>query len=40
MTFVISSHDPAVIERADRVVRLVDGEVVSDERRDEEHAAQ
>jgi putative ABC transport system ATP-binding protein len=40
VTFVISSHDPAVIERADRIVRLVDGEVVSDERSDEEQAAQ
>jgi putative ABC transport system ATP-binding protein len=40
VTFVISSHDPAVIERADRVVRLIDGEVVSDERRDQEQADQ
>jgi putative ABC transport system ATP-binding protein len=29
MTVLIVSHDPAVAERADRVVRLVDGEVVA-----------
>jgi putative ABC transport system ATP-binding protein len=28
MTVVVVSHDPAVAERADRVVRLVDGQVV------------
>jgi putative ABC transport system ATP-binding protein len=33
VTFVFSSHDPMVIERADRVVRLRDGEVVADEQR-------
>jgi len=32
-TFVFSSHDPMVLEQADRVVRLVDGTVQSDERR-------
>jgi len=31
-TFVISSHDPKVIERADRVIKLEDGRIVSDER--------
>ena len=30
MTVVIVSHDPAVAERANRVVRLVDGEVAGD----------
>jgi putative ABC transport system ATP-binding protein len=30
VTFVISSHDPKVIERAARVVRLEDGRIVSD----------
>jgi putative ABC transport system ATP-binding protein len=33
VTFVFSTHDPMVLERADRVVRLVDGEVASDEKR-------
>ena len=33
MTFVLSSHDPMVLEQVDRVVRLVDGTVQSDERR-------
>jgi putative ABC transport system ATP-binding protein len=32
ITFVFSSHDPNVIERAKRLVRLEDGEIVSDER--------
>jgi putative ABC transport system ATP-binding protein len=29
-TFVFSTHDPMVIEHADRVVRLVDGKIASD----------
>ena len=33
VTFVFSTHDPQVMERARRVVRLVDGSVASDERR-------
>jgi len=33
VTFVFSSHDPMVIERADRVVRLHDGAIAGDERR-------
>ncbi len=33
MTFVFSTHDPMVLEQADRVVRLVDGAVDSDERK-------
>jgi putative ABC transport system ATP-binding protein len=33
VTFVFSTHDPMVLERADRVVRLVDGQIASDERR-------
>jgi putative ABC transport system ATP-binding protein len=32
VTFVFSTHDPMVIEQADRVVRLVDGAVLSDVR--------
>jgi putative ABC transport system ATP-binding protein len=38
VTFVVSSHDERVIERAARVVRLEDGSVVSDSR-SEPHAA-
>lgn len=34
ITFVFSSHDPLVIERARRVISLRDGRVVSDVRRD------
>lgn len=34
ITFVFATHDPKVMERARRVVRLVDGKIVSDERRD------
>jgi putative ABC transport system ATP-binding protein len=30
MTFIFSTHDPRVIERARRVITLVDGKVVSD----------
>ncbi len=33
ITFVFSTHDPMVLEQADRVVRLVDGAVKSDERK-------
>ena len=33
VTFVFSTHDPMVLAQADRVVRLVDGKVSSDERR-------
>jgi len=33
VTFLFSTHDPQVMERARRVVRLVDGNVASDERR-------
>ncbi|MRR33910.1 ABC transporter ATP-binding protein [bacterium] len=32
-TFVFSSHDPRIIERAGRVITLHDGSVVADERR-------
>ncbi len=37
-TFIFSTHDPRVMERAHRIIRLVDGAVESDERRDP-HAA-
>ena len=33
VTFLFSTHDPQVMERARRVVRLVDGSVASDDRR-------
>lgn len=33
MTFVFSTHDPRVIEKAKRVVTLVDGKIASDEKR-------
>lgn len=33
VTFLFSTHDPMVLAQADRVVRLVDGRIVSDERR-------
>lgn len=33
MTFLFSTHDPRVIDRASRVITLVDGEIASDERR-------
>jgi len=32
-TFVFSTHDPRVMERARRLVRLVDGQIEADERR-------
>ncbi|MHB8876524.1 MAG: ABC transporter ATP-binding protein [Myxococcaceae bacterium] len=31
VTFIFSSHDPMVLDRADRVVRLVDGKIVANE---------
>ena len=33
VTFVFSTHDPMVVERARRVIRLKDGRIESDERR-------
>jgi len=33
MTFVFSTHDPKIMERAKRIIRLEDGKVVSDESR-------
>ena len=32
MTFIYATHDPVMIERAGRVIRMQDGEVVSDEK--------
>ena len=34
-TFVFSTHDPMVVERARRVIRLRDGQIEADERRSE-----
>lgn len=34
-TFLFSSHDPLVLERAVRLIRMRDGKIVSDERRDD-----
>lgn len=33
-TFLFATHDPSIIERAPRTVRLLDGEVVSDQTRE------
>jgi putative ABC transport system ATP-binding protein len=33
VTFLFSTHDPMVMEQAKRVVKLVDGAVVDDQRR-------
>jgi putative ABC transport system ATP-binding protein len=32
-TFVFATHDPQVMEHSRRLVRLVDGQIVSDEKR-------
>jgi putative ABC transport system ATP-binding protein len=37
-TFVFSTHDPLVMHHATRIVRLRDGMVESDERREPDHA--
>jgi len=34
VTFIFSTHDPKVMERARRLIRLVDGQVSNDEKRD------
>ena len=34
ITFVFSTHDPMVVERARRVIRIRDGQIEADERRD------
>ena len=33
-TFIFSTHDPQVMERADRIVRIVDGKLDRDDRRE------
>jgi putative ABC transport system ATP-binding protein len=40
ITFIFSTHDPRVIEQARRVVRVVDGQVASDETRGNGDGAQ
>jgi putative ABC transport system ATP-binding protein len=40
ITFIFSTHDPRVIEQARRVVRVVDGQVASDEMRHDGDGAQ
>ncbi|MCC7074996.1 MAG: ABC transporter ATP-binding protein [Deltaproteobacteria bacterium] len=35
VTFIFSTHDPMVLEKAERVVRLVDGKIASDQRKGE-----
>ncbi len=37
-TFIFSTHDSAIVEIADHVIRLQDGTVVSEQRREREHA--
>ncbi len=32
VSFLFSSHDPSIIERAERRIRLSDGRIVADER--------
>jgi putative ABC transport system ATP-binding protein len=34
VTFIFSTHDPMVLDQADRVVRLVDGVISSDQKKD------
>ena len=32
MTFVFSTHDPMIMERARRIITLVDGRIVDDQK--------
>ena len=34
MTFIFSTHDPMIMERATRLITLTDGKIVQDERRE------
>jgi len=36
-TFIFSTHDPRVMERAERIIRLRDGKITSDERVEQHH---
>ena len=37
-TFIFSTHDPRVMDRAERIITLQDGKIISDERHHHEHA--
>lgn len=37
-TFIFSTHDPRVMDRAERIITLQDGKIVSDEHHHERHA--
>jgi putative ABC transport system ATP-binding protein len=37
-TFIFSTHDPRVMDRAERIITLHDGKIASDERHHHEHA--
>lgn len=37
-TFIFSTHDPRVMDRAERIITLQDGKIVSDEHHHHEHA--
>ena len=37
-TFIFSTHDPRVMDRAERIITLQDGKIVNDERHHHEHA--
>ena len=36
-TFIFSTHDPRVMDRAERIITLQDGKIISDERHHHEH---
>ena len=39
-TFIFSTHDPRVMERAERIITLRDGRIVSDQAREQPHEAE
>ncbi len=39
VTFLFSTHDPRVMERARRLIRVVDGQIESDDRREDDRGA-
>jgi len=39
-TFIFSTHDPRVMERAERIITLRDGRIVSDQAREQPHDAE
>ena len=36
-TFIFSTHDPRVMDRAERIITLQDGKIVNDEMHEHEH---